>query len=279
MTGIFGILNVTRDSFSDGGRWLPPAAAIAHGRALLAAGADVLDIGAESTHPDAEDVAAEVEIERLQPVVTALRAAGAAISIDTSKPAVMAAMGRLGVQWINDVGGMRDPEAIAAVAAAGARVVVMFARNGAPRAARAPGDAATLLAEQRAFFVDRLAALGAAGVGRDRIVLDPGMGYFLGAAAAGSLQVLRQLRQLADLGQPLLVSVSRKAFLGEVTGQPVGGRGAASLAAELWAAQHGAAWIRTHDVRALRDGLLVLAAVSGRDDYGRPLAAADPGRS
>lgn len=263
MVLLFGIVNVTADSFSDGGRFLATDAAIAHGEQLLQDGAAVLDLGAESTSADAEDVPAEVEIERLTPVVQALQRRGAQISIDTSKPAVMRAMLDLGVEWINDVAGMRDPAAIAAVAASRARVVVMFSRSQGPRAERAAGDPATVVAEARTFLQQRAEALFAAGVGRERVVLDPGMGLFLGAGADNSLAVLRGLPSLGDLGLPLLVSVSRKGFLGELTGRPVGERGAATLAAELWAVAHGAQAVRTHDVRALRDALAVQQALAG----------------
>jgi dihydropteroate synthase len=262
--GIFGIVNLTRDSFSDGGRWLDSQAAIAHALRLAEAGADVIDLGAESTHPDAEAVAADEEIRRLQPVVTALRAAGCAVSVDTCKPDVMAAMLACGVDWLNDVRGFRSPAAMAVVASAPANVrfVAMCARSDGPRADRADHDPATVVADVRAFFAERAAAFAAVGVGRDRLVLDPGMGFFLGRDPANSLRVLRQLAELGRDCGPLLVSVSRKSFLGAVTGADVQGRGAATLAAELWAARAGAAWIRTHDVRALRDALLVERAIA-----------------
>lgn len=261
MVRLFGILNVTRDSFSDGGRWLDPTAALRHADALLAGGADVVDVGAESTHPDAEDVPTELEIERLTPVVTSLLSRGVEVSVDTWKPAVMRAMAALGVQWINDVHGMRDPAAIAAVAAAPVRVVVMFARQPGPRADKRPASASGLLDELRAFFTSRIETLVAHGVDRQRIVLDPGMGFFLGDTPEPSLLVLRNLAALRELGQPLLVSVSRKSFLGAMTGRDVTARGAATLAAELWAVQHGAAFVRTHDPVALRDALVVLQAL------------------
>lgn len=261
----FGIVNVTRDSFSDGGRWLEPAAAIGRAERLWRDGADVIDVGAESTHPDAEDVSAGEEIARLTPVVTALLAAGMQVSVDTVKPAVMRAMTRLGVQWINDVAGLRDPEAIAAVAAAPAtRVVVMFSRAAGPRAERTTAGVDGLLDAIEAFFAERLATLAAAGIGRDRIVFDPGMGFFLGADAAASLCVLRSLPRLRRLGQPLLVSVSRKSFLGALTGRAVGERGPATLAAELWAYEHGVDFLRTHEVGALRDAVAVRSALADR---------------
>lgn len=264
MVSIFGIVNVTRDSFSDGGRYLAPAAAIEHAERLLADGADVIDLGAESTHPDAEDVADDEEIRRLAPVVEALTARGATISVDTCKPVVMRAMAARGVHWLNDVHGFRTPPALAAAAAAPphVRFVVMFSRSAGPRAERREHDAGTLLAEVRAFFAERAATFAAAGIGAERLVFDPGMGFFLGSGAAPSLAVLRHLPGLAPPGVPLLVSVSRKSFLGELTGRPAAERGAGTLAAELWAARHGAAFVRTHDVAALRAGLAVERAIA-----------------
>ncbi|MBM3962278.1 MAG: dihydropteroate synthase [Planctomycetes bacterium] len=261
---IFGIVNVTKDSFSDGGRWLAPDAAIARSLELAAAGADVIDLGAESTHPDAEPVPADEEIRRLRPVVEALRRAGCVVSVDTCKPDVMAAMLACGVDWLNDVRGFRSPAAMAVVASApvNVRFVAMCARSDGPRADRADHDPATVVADVRAFFAERAAAFAAVGIGRDRLVLDPGMGFFLGRDPANSLRVLRHLEELGRDCGPLLVSVSRKSFLGAVTGADVKGRGAATLAAELWAARAGAMWIRTHDVGALRDALLVERAIA-----------------
>lgn len=263
MAAIFGIVNVTRDSFSDGGRFLAPGAAIEHGARLLADGADVLDVGAESTHPDAEDVAEDEEVRRLEPVIGALVARGAEVSVDTTKPAVMRAALACGARWLNDVHGFRSPAAleVAATAPAATRFVVMFSRSDGPRAERRERPAADLLGELHAFCAERLATFAAAGVARERVVLDPGMGFFLGAGTAPSLCVLRHLGDLRRHGARLLVSVSRKSFLGELTGRPTAARGAATLAAELWAARHGADFVRTHDVAALRDGLAVERAI------------------
>lgn len=263
---IFGIVNVTRDSFSDGGRHFDPAAAVAHAEALAAAGADVLDVGAESTHPDAEDVDAATEIARLLPVVDALHGRGRSVSVDTCKPEVMSAMAARGVAWLNDVAGFRSPAAMAAVAAAPAsvRFVAMFSRSEAARADRGERDPATVVAEIRAFCAERVTAFAAAGVARDRLVLDPGMGFFLGRDPANSLRVLRHLGALEREFGPLLVSVSRKSFLGAVTGAAVDARGPATLAAELSAARAGVSWIRTHDVRALRDAVAVERAIEAQ---------------
>lgn len=261
---IFGIVNVTLDSFSDGGRYLPAEKAVAHAERLRLAGADVLDLGAESTHPDAEDVAVSEEIRRLEPVVGALVEQGATVSIDTTKAEVMQAMVGLGARWLNDVNGFRDPEALAVAGKCDEQVrfVVMYSRSRKARAERAAAASDGLLQELREFFAERRASFAAVGVAPERLVFDPGMGFFLGSDAGPSLTVLRCLRELTEDAGPMLISVSRKSFLGEVTGSPVAQRGPATLAAELWAAQQGAGYLRTHDVKALQDALLVQQAIS-----------------
>ncbi|MCK5945134.1 MAG: dihydropteroate synthase, partial [Planctomycetes bacterium] len=248
---------------SDGGRYLTAEAACAHAERLRLGGADVLDLGAESTHPDSEDVAADEEIRRLEPVVGALVEQGATVSIDTTKAEVMRAMVALGATWLNDVNGFRDEQAlqVAADAPAQVRFVVMFSRSHGPRADRSAVGADGLLDELRGFFDERRQAFARAGVAAARIVFDPGMGFFLGRDALPSLTVLKHLPELTESHGPLLVSVSRKSFLGEVADCAANQRGPATLAAELWAARHGAAFVRTHDVRALRDALAVEAAI------------------
>lgn len=263
---IFGILNVTRDSFSDGGRFLEPPLAIEHAERLVAAGADVVDVGAESTNPDAEAVDASEEIRRLDAVVPALLQRGIVVSVDTWKPAVMRAMVAHGVPWLNDVRGFRSDGAMEVVATAPphVRFVVMFSRSRGARAERGRGDATGLLDEIHAFAVERKNAFAAAGIAAERLVLDPGMGVFVGDGAAPSLHVLHHLADLARHGLPVLVSVSRKGFLGTITGRPLAERGPASLAAELWAVRHGASFVRTHDPAALRAGLAVEHAIAAR---------------
>lgn len=263
MVRTFGILNLTTDSFSDGGRFLLPEHALAHAQSLLAAGADVLDLGAESTNPDGDDVPPAEQIRRLQPLCVQLVAHGVEVSVDTFRPEVMRAVLPLGVRWLNCVRGFREPGAleVAAGAPRDVRFVVMFARGDEARARR---DAAgrDVMAELRAFFRARIDAFAAVGIGRERLVLDPGMGFFLGATAAPSLLVLRRLEELKAFEVPILLSVSRKSVVGEVTGRPVAHRGAGTLAAELWAARHGAEWIRTHDVAAFRDAWAVERAIA-----------------
>ena len=271
MIQLIGILNVTRDSFSDGGRFLVPEAALEHARQLVADGADIIDVGAESTHPDAEDVPAEVEIERLTPVIERLKADDVRVSVDTYKPAVMRHVLALGADLINDVTALRDPQTVAAVRDSNARLIIMQSRAGGARAERAAPassrcDSDTILDEIVAFFERRVAELTAAGVDRRRLILDPGMGFFLSPRPEDSLAVLHGLERIAALGLPVCVSTSRKSFIGSVLGEegkprPVSERGAGTLATEIWAAQHGAAYIRTHNVRALRDALSMLTAI------------------
>ena len=263
LPSIFGIVNVTIDSFSDGGRYINAEQAVAHAEHLRLVGADVIDLGAESTHPDAEDVAASEEIRRLEPVVGSLVDQGIVVSIDTTKAEVMREMVGLGATWLNDVNGFRDPEAlrVAGECPKDVRFVVMYSRSNKPRADRSSSGASGLLDELRAFVEERRAAFASVGVASDRIVFDPGMGFFLGSDAAPSLTVLHHLAELTETAGPMLISVSRKSFLGEVTGSAVAQRGPATLSAELWAARNGAGYLRTHDVLALRDALRIQAAI------------------
>jgi dihydropteroate synthase type 2 len=258
---ILGILNVTRDSYSDGGRYLDPQAAIEHGRQLLREGAARIDIGAESTHPDAEDVSEEEQLRRLEPVLGALVADGAEVSVDTSEPEVMRRALELGARCINDVRALREPGALAAVAPGRCELILMHSTATGARAERRehrPGD---WIARIAAFFEERIGACERAGIARERLILDPGLGFFLSSDPAPSLEVLRRVRELRELGLPLCLSPSRKSFLGAVLGRGVGERDAGSLACELWCARQGVDWIRTHSVGALADALRIVAAL------------------
>lgn len=259
---IFGILNVTTDSFSDGGKFLDPEAAVAHGKALAAAGADVIDVGAASSHPDSEDVGADEEIRRLEAVVPKLVGAGLPVSIDSFEPAVHEwALGQ-GVAYLNDIQGFPEPSLYPALAASDVRLVVMHGTQGKGRAKRLDVAAGEIRARIFAFFDERIAALEATGISRERLILDPGMGFFLGTDPAVSLAVLRDIPRLeARYGLPVLVSVSRKSFLRAMTGRDVADIAPATLAAEIFAAQAGVGYIRTHDAGALRDALTVMAAL------------------
>ncbi|HWD59331.1 MAG TPA: dihydropteroate synthase [Stellaceae bacterium] len=260
---IFGILNITEDSFSDGGRHLDPASALAAARRLVADGADVVDLGAAASNVDATPVAPETEIRRLAPVIAALKAAGAAVSVDSFAPETQRFALTQQVDYLNDVQGFPVPSLYPALAAARCRLVVMHAVQGRARAQRDPVPTRDIWRRIEDFFGARLAAFDAAGITRDRLILDPGMGFFLGGEAEASFVVLAALDRLKRrFGLPVLISVSRKSFLAAITGaQEPAARGAATLAAELFAAENGADYIRTHDPRALKDGLAVMAAL------------------
>lgn len=258
---IIGILNVTADSFSDGGCYLDPQAAVAKGFSLAAAGAEFVELGAESSNPDGVRVDAGEEIKRLEPVIAALKREGIRVSVDTYKAEVMRRALALGADMLNDVTGFRDRASVEAVRGSAVPVVVMFARNRRPRAERAARSAETVMAEVEAFFAERLTSLEAAGIPRDRLILDPGMGFFLGGTPEPSLAVLRELGALRRFGCPLCVSTSRKSFIGAVLDRPVGERAAGTLATELWAWLHGADYIRTHEPGPLRDAVRMILAI------------------
>jgi dihydropteroate synthase type 2 len=259
---VVGILNLTEDSFSDGGRFLDPETAIAQGERLLDDGADWLDLGAESSNPQGREVPAELELARLRPVLQHFAGRGARLSVDTHKPEVMRAVLDLGAGMINDITGLADPASVAVLARSSVPVVVMHSRNRGPRADTAARPDEGLVDEIGAFFQERLATLAAAGIARERIVIDPGMGFFLGPTPEPSLTVLRHLPALAALG-PVYLSTSRKSFIGALTGRPAAERAAGTLASELWALAHGVSYVRTHDVRGLVDGWRVWRAIEG----------------
>ena len=250
---IFGIVNITSDSFSDGGRYLAPDAAIAQARKLMAEGADVIDLGPASSNPDAAPVSSDTEIARIAPVLDALKADGIPVSLDSYQPATQAYALSRGVAYLNDIRGFPDAAFYPQLAKSSAKLVVMHSVQDG-QADRREAPAGDIMDHIAAFFDARIAALTGAGIKRNRLVLDPGMGFFLGAAPETSLSVLArfdELRLRFDL--PVLLSVSRKSFLRALTGRGPGDVGAATLAAELAAAAGGADFIRTHEPRPLRD--------------------------
>jgi len=260
---LFGIVNITEDSFSDGGRYLDPSAAIAHARALVTAGARVIDLGAAASNVDAQPVSAAEEIRRLDPVIAALASEGTQISVDSFLPEVQRFAIDSSVAFLNDIQGFPDPSFYPELAAASCRLVVMHAVQGRGRAQRMERAADQVWDRIHYFFVERLAALERGGIARERLILDPGMGFFLGNRPEASLRVLTRLGCLKrDFGLPVLVSVSRKSFLRAITGRAVASEmGAPTLAAELYAAEMGADYIRTHDPGALGDALKIMAAL------------------
>jgi dihydropteroate synthase len=260
-TQIMGVVNVTPDSFSDGGLYLDPGAAIAHGRELAEAGADILDVGGESTRPGAAAVAVEEELHRVEPVVAGLADLGVAISVDTSKAPVAAAALDAGATIVNDVTALRgDPEMAELVADRGAGLVLMH-MAGDPRTMQVNPEYGDVVAEVREFLAARLAAATAAGVDESRIWLDPGIGF--GKTDRHNFELLRGIDQLAALGRPILVGTSRKGFIGRADGSETDDRLGGTIATSILAAAAGATVLRVHDVREMSQALTVASAVLG----------------
>jgi dihydropteroate synthase type 2 len=256
---ILGILNITADSFSDGGKYLAPEAALAHARALAQEGADIIDIGAASSHPDAAPVAADIEIARLAAVFPALKQQGLSLSIDSFATEVQRWALAQGIDYLNDIHGFPDAALYPELARSEAKLIVMHMVQPRGVAVRTDVPSGEIFDRVMAFFDTRVKALTDAGIARERLVLDPGMGQFVGTDPENSLILLRRLPELrARYDLPLLVSLSRKGFLRKIAGRPVQDAGAASLAAELFAEAQGVRYIRTHAPGPLRDGLKVL---------------------
>ena len=264
---VMGVVNVTPDSFSDGGLHVEPAAALAHAHALAEDGADILDVGGESTRPGAGEVPVDDELRRVLPVIEALASGPCPVSVDTVKPAVMRAAIAAGASIVNDVAGFRTGDALAAVAESRVGVCVMH-MQGSPRTMQRDPRYADVVGEVRAFLADRVDALVAAGVERARIAVDPGIGF--GKTLEHNLALLRALPALRELGCAVLVGLSRKSMLGAITGRGTQERLAASLAGALWCAGRGADIIRVHDVRETRDALRVWQALEGGAGVSQP---------
>jgi len=259
-TLVMGIVNVTPDSFSEHGTHARRDAAIAHARQLIAEGADIVDIGGESTRPGASEVDEAEELRRVLPVLEQLAGTGTPVSVDSRKGQVMRRAIAAGASMINDVNALRAPGAIAAVAESNVAVCLMH-MQGEPATMQTNPAYDDVVGEVRAFLADRVAACRAAGIGDDRLVIDPGFGF--GKTVEHNLSLLARLREFATLGLPVLVGLSRKGTLGKLTGRPVGERVPASIAAALMAVARGAAIVRVHDVAATVDALKVWHAVAG----------------
>jgi dihydropteroate synthase len=257
---VMGILNVTPDSFSDGGRFFDRERALDHARRMLADGADLIDVGGESTRPGAATVDEADELARVIPVIDELAREGALVSVDTMKPAVMRAAVAAGAAMINDVNALRLPGALEAAASTDAAVCLMH-MQGEPRTMQVAPRYDDVVAVVRDFLVERAQSCEAVGIARDRIVLDPGFGF--GKTLAHNLALLRALGELVATGYPVLAGLSRKSSLGAITGRPGGERLAASLAAALAAVARGAAIVRVHEVRETVDALKVWSAIEG----------------
>jgi dihydropteroate synthase len=257
---VMGVLNVTPDSFSDGGRFLSPAAAIEQGLRLAAEGAALIDVGGESTRPGAAPVSVAEELARVVPVVRALsERTTAVISVDTSKPQVMQAAAAAGAGLINDVRALREPGALAAARASGGAVCLMH-MQGEPGTMQQAPSYRDVLSEVQAFLGERVDACLAAGLQPDQLLIDPGFGF--GKTFEHNLTLLRGLAELARADVPLAVGLSRKALLGKLTGRAAHERLYGSVALAVIAALHGARLIRAHDVAATVDALKVVAALA-----------------
>jgi dihydropteroate synthase len=259
---VMGILNVTPDSFSDGGDFATREAALRHARQMVADGADLIDVGGESTRPGAPPVSVAEELDRVIPVIEALASELAVpVSVDTSKPEVMRAAVAAGAGLINDVAALRRPGALAAAAALRVPVCLMH-MQGEPGTMQQDPAYGDVVAEVAAFLAGRLAACEAAGIPRERLLVDPGFGF--GKTLAHNLALLRGLPRLASLGVPVLAGLSRKSMIGALLGGvPVGERLHGSVAAAVLAVERGAAIVRVHDVGPTVQALRIVAAVGG----------------
>lgn len=257
---VMGIVNVTPDSFSDGGKFQDSRAAIMHARQMVEDGADLLDIGGESTRPGARAASLSEELDRVLPIIEALASIGVPISIDTQKPEVMRAALSKGASMVNDVNALQAPGALEVVASSNAGVCLMH-KQGSPETMQQQPDYQDVMGDVREFLADRANAVMATGVKPERIVIDPGFGF--GKTVAHNLTLLRNLYHFHELGFPVLAGLSRKSTLGAITGREVHERMAASIAAALIAVQKGAKILRVHDVRETVDALKVLDAVGG----------------
>jgi dihydropteroate synthase len=259
---VMGVVNVTPDSFSDGGEFLGADAALAHCRELLDEGADILDIGGESTRPGAQPVAADEELGRVLPVVEGAAAMGARISIDTTKAEVARRAIDAGASIVNDVSAFRfDPELAGLVADSGSECCLMH-MLGEPRTMQEDPRYGDVVADVRAFLEERLAFAVAAGIAEERVWLDPGIGF--GKTLEHNLELLRRLDEIVAIGRPVVVGTSRKSFLGRLTGRPEKERLPGTIATNVLALARGASVFRVHDVRAVAEALSVAAATLGR---------------
>ena len=257
---IFGIVNITPDSFSDGGLFLEPQAACNHAATLMEAGADVLDLGAASSHPDAKEVSAEQELYRLAPVLEILLKKGWPLSIDTHRIEIQRYVISKGIAFLNDIHGFPIPSFYPELAQSTCQLIVMHSiqRHHQTQAIRQVTDPKVLYQQIIEFFENKISALLKAGIASERIILDPGMGFFLGSNPESSVYVLRKLGELKQhFNLPLMVSVSRKSFLGKLSQSAVTERSTASLSAELFAWLRGVDYIRTHDTKAFYQAVKV----------------------
>lgn len=259
MARLMGIVNVTPDSFSDGGRFLAPERAIAHARELVAAGADLVDVGGESTRPSARGVSAEEELARVAPVLAGLDDLDAPISIDTSKAAVAEAALDAGAEIVNDVTALRSDPSMAGLCGGRDCVVVLMHMQGTPRTMQESPTYDDVVDDVKAFFSERIEFAAGEGIAEERIWIDPGIGF--GKTVRHNLELLQRLGELRDLGRPVVVGTSRKRFLGTLTGRDVDDRLGGTIASSVLAMTAGAEVLRVHDVAEVGQALVVAEAV------------------
>jgi dihydropteroate synthase len=256
-----GVVNVTPDSFSDGGRFLDPERAIEHGHALAGAGAEILDVGGESTRPGAEEVDSITERDRTEPVVAELAAAGHVVSIDTSKASVAAAALEAGATVVNDVTAFRGDPEMASLCAEREATVVLMHMLGTPRTMQDEPRYNDVVEDVKAFLAGRVEAAAAAGIPEERVWLDPGIGF--GKTVEHNLELLRRLGELRELGRPLVVGTSRKSFIGKVDGSGAADRLGGTISSSVLAAVEGAEVLRVHDVAEVSQAMAVAGAILG----------------
>ena len=255
---VMGIINVTPDSFSDGGAFLSTKQAIAHGRKLIEEGADILDIGGESTRPGSQKVSVDEELKRVMPVVDAFSGSGTPISIDTSKPEVIKRVIEAGASMINDVNALRNPGALELVASYEGILVCLMHMQGTPQNMQANPQYQDIVFEVKNFLLQRVQDATEAGITKDRIIIDPGFGF--GKTLQHNYTLLHHLQEFTMLGVPVLVGISRKSMLGAISGHPVEQRLHESVAAALLAVTKGARIARVHDVKATKTALAIYDA-------------------
>lgn len=262
---IMGVINVTPDSFSDSGKFATMQQAVAHAKFLIDEGADIVDIGGESTRPGSLCVSLDEERRRVLPVVESLHGCGVPVSVDTQKPDLMREVIAVGASMINDINALAAPGVMEAVAGSQAAVCLMH-KQGDPQTMQQNPHYTNVVREVRDFLAERIDAAQRAGIARERLAIDPGFGF--GKTLEHNLALLRELKQIAALGAPVLVGLSRKTMLGKITGREVGERMFASIAAAVIAVENGARIVRVHDVAASRDALAVWNAVKGEQGLG-----------
>jgi dihydropteroate synthase len=258
---LMGVVNVTPDSFSDGGLYLDPVAAISHGEELALAGAAILDVGGESTRPGAEEVDEAEELRRVVPVIEGLAGLEVQVSVDTSKSVVAAAALDAGAEIVNDVTALRGDAEMASLCADREATVVLMHMLGTPRTMQDEPHYDDVVVDVKAFLAVRVEAAMAAGIAEERIWLDPGIGF--GKTAEHNLELLRRLSELRELGRPLVIGTSRKSFIGRVDGSDAGERLGGTIASSVLAAAEGAEVVRVHDVAEVGQAMAVATAILG----------------